>query len=78
MNMRLNQKRKPPKAAEEGQAVIKNTIITALAFALMQSLTGWFTLPMWRLVIGVAMGAVGAQMMYRIDKGGETDDEATD
>lgn len=52
--------------------MIKNTIITALTFALVQSLTGWFTLPMWRLVAGVAMGAVGAQMMYRIDRGGET------
>lgn len=50
--------------------MIKNTIITVLAFALIQSLTGWFTLPMWRLVVGVAMGAVGVQMMYRIDKRG--------
>lgn len=55
--------------------MIKNTIITVLAIALIQSLTGWFTLPMWRLVVGVAMGAVGAQMMYRIDKGGVNGDK---
>lgn len=54
--------------------MIKNTIITVLAFALIQSLTGWFTMPMWRLVVGVAMGAVGAQMMYRVDKEGDTND----
>lgn len=55
--------------------MIKNTIITALAIALLQSLTGWFSLPMWRLVVGVGMGAVGVQMMYRIDKGGLNDEE---
>lgn len=52
--------------------MIKNTIITVLAFALIQSLTGWFSLPMWRRVVGVAMGAVGAQIGYRVDRGGET------
>lgn len=56
---------------EGREEVIKNTIIAVLAVALIQSLTGWFTLPMWRLVVGVAMGAVGAQIVYRIDKGGE-------
>lgn len=56
---------------EGREEVIKNTIITVLAIALIQSLTGWFALPMCRLVVGVAMGAVGAQMMYRIDKGGK-------
>lgn len=57
---------------EGREEVIKNTIITVLA-AVIAYQAGLVDMPLWQLAVGVAIGTAGAQIVHRINKGGEID-----